>query len=53
MNIKKKSKKKKKKEKQKQTHRHREWTNGCQWREGREEGQDRCKGLRYKLLCIK
>ena len=43
---------KKKKERKVETDSHREWTNGYQWREGREEGQDRYRGLRYKLLCI-
>lgn len=50
MNIK--NKRKKKKERKVETDSHREWTNGYQWREGREEGQDRHRGVRYKLLCI-
>ena len=32
--------------KQKHTHRYREKTSGYQWGEGREEGQDKDKGLR-------
>ena len=32
--------------KQKQTHRYRKQTSGYQWREGREEEQNRGRGLR-------
>ena len=39
--------------KQQQTHIYSEQTNGYQWGEGREEGQDRGRDHRYKLLCIK
>ena len=37
--------------KQKQAHRYRKQTSEYQWREGRQEGQDRC--MVHKLLCIK
>ena len=37
----------------KQTDRYKEQTSGYQWGEGRGDGQDRGRGLRYKLLRIK
>lgn len=38
---------------QEQTHRYGEHTSGYQWREGREEGQDRLRVKRYKVLRTK
>ena len=39
--------------KQKQTHRYRKQAIGYQWEEGLEEGQNRGRIKKYKLLCIR